>query len=480
MRALSLLLSVALGACSGPAADDAGVPPDAAAVDGSQAFDAGPSPSDAGPSTGDAGRMDGGMARPDAGPDGGTADAGTPAPTLEDRLEALSDPSARPEDLDALIHEVAWSEGWPVSDGRRWLFATRWDDAPGTVSLVSDVNGWTPDEATRTASPAHFFVVLDAAAFEASPEGAKYKWHGAPDVFRAPPEATAYGYDSFGEFGYVAPPTAERYRERFPAFGSRFLERTRAFRAYLPAGFSPGSPARVLLLHDGQNVFDPGAFFGGWRVDESISAAGLEDVVVLAIDNAPDRFDAYTHVADDIGRGGRVGGRAADYARLVFDEALPFFRSHYGLRASSSDLVVGGSSLGGLVSLYLAMSHASEMRCVIAMSSTLGWGAFDEAASGADALTRRWTSHDSVAIYLDSGGDGTCADTDGDGVVEDSDDSDNYCTTLQLRDHLVGLGFTLEADLFYQWERGAGHNELAWARRMPAALQACVSAGWLP
>ncbi len=416
----------------------------------------------------------------DASSDAGL-DAGPPPPSLEDRIAALEDPGASAEDLDALIQEVTWAEGWPVTDGTRWLFATRWDDAPASVALVSDVNDWDAARApaTRAASTVHYWVVIDASTFDVPAAGAKYKWHGAPDVFRPSPEAQAYGFDAFGEFAYVAPPTGVAWRERFASFASAHLEDRRAFRALLPAGFAHADAARVLFLHDGQNVFHPDAVWGGWRVDEAVAAAGYEDVVVLTVDNAADRMDAYTHVVDDIG-GGATGGRAEDYAGLVFDEALPFFRAHYGLRAGRDDLMIGGSSLGGLVSLYFALTRPAEMRCVIAMSPSLGWGAFAASATGADALVNRWTAHGTVAVYLDSGGGGTCSDGDGDGVQEDSADSDNYCTTTQFRDHLDGLGYTFGTDLAHWWESGAAHNEAAWAARMPDALSSCVAAGWAP
>lgn len=473
MRRTSLgwLVALALSACDGSTiGTDGGAPgPDAGAEGADAGMDAAAPESDAGSAPADAGN---------AGTDAGS-DAGRPGLTLDDRLAALEAASGDPAALDALIHEVAWAEGWPVTDGTRWLFATRWDDAPASVGLVSDVNGWTAAPATRAASGRHYWVVLEERAFAAPAAGAKYKWLGAPDVYRAPPEARAYGFDGFGEFGYVAPPTGERWRERFEAFRSAHLEAPRAFRALLPAGFRRGDAARVLLMHDGQNVFHPDAFFGGWRVDEAVAAAGYEDVVVLAVDNAPDRMDAYTHVADRISAG-MVGGRADDYARLLLEEALPFFRAHYGLRAGRDDLVIAGSSLGGLVTLHLALTHGDAFRCGVAMSSTLGWGAFAASADGTDALVRQWSSHGPTALYLDSGGSGTCYDLDGDGVDEDSDDSDNYCTTLQLRDRLVELGYAHDLDLFHWHERGAAHNELAWAARVPRALAACVSAGWTP
>lgn len=480
MRALLSLVLLSLLAC----ADEGSLTVDGGADAGSPGGDGGAVDGGAVDAENDDGAIDAGAdatvddagSVSDAGRDAEAGDAGASGPTLADRLLALRDPSATEASLDALIHEVAWAEGWPLTDGTRWLFATRWDDAPSEVGLVSDVNAWVPAPAELGASGVHYFVVLDTLGVPAA--GAKYKWRGGADIFRAPPEARAYGFDDFGEFGYVAPPRDARWRERFPDYVSSHLELPRAFRAYLPAGFRPGDDARVLFMHDGQNILHPDASFGGWQVDVVVSGAGLEDVVVLALDNAADRMDAYTPVSDNLGDG-VVGGRADDYGRLVFEEALPFFRAQYGIGATRDDLVLAGSSLGGLVSLDFAITHESEMRCVIAMSPTLGWGAFDPALDGSGALVSRWARHGSVAIYLDSGGGGPCADTDGDGVFED-EGSDNYCTAVQLRDHLQSLGYAFDTDLFHWHEAGATHDEAAWAARMPTALQGCVSAGWVP
>ncbi len=428
-------------------------------------------------------------AGPDAGRDAGPADASA----MDGGSDAAAPPGLVGEVLaeldtgdaaavDSLLHRLAWTHRLPLSDGSRWLFVTRWDDAPASVSLVSDVNGWRAGAhpATRAASGAHYYVVIDESELEAPARGAKYKWHGAPDVYRAPPESTAYGYDAFGGFGWVAPPVDAAYLERFPDLRSAHLDVPRTLRAYLPAGFEAGSTAasraRVLLLHDGQNVFHPDAPHGGWRVDAALSAdAAYADVVALAIDNAADRMSAYTHAPDRIG-GSLTGGRADDYLRLVEEEALPFFRMRYGVAAEGDALVVGGSSLGGLVSLYAALVRPGLAGCVIAMSPTLGWGAFE--AGRMDALIHRWTAHGPVAVYLDSGGGGTCADADGDGVQEDGDDSDNFCTTSQLRDHLDAHGYDFDVDLWHWHEPGARHDEAAWAARVPRALAACAASGW--
>jgi predicted alpha/beta superfamily hydrolase len=447
-----------------------GSPPDAGVDAGSPRADAGHEDamtSDA--STSDASARDAG--------DASTTDGGSASLTLDDALAtlAIGDEAA----IEELAREVAWAAGWPMTDGARWLFVTRWDDAAGAVSLVSDVNGWRTGEAAATRAGAYYYVLLEESAFDVAPEGAKYKWFAA-GVYRAPPEATAYGYDEFGEHGWVAPPVDRPHLERFPDLRSSHLEHPRTLRAYLPAGFVPrsaaASSARVLLLHDGQNVFDPGAPHGGWRVDETL-AAGFPDVVALAIDNAPDRMDAYTHVADELG-GDEVGGRADDYLDLVTTEALPFFRARYGVAAAGDKLVVAGSSLGGLVSLHAALTRSSLAGYVIAMSPTLGWGSL--APGAMDALIHRWTTHGPVGVYLDSGGGGTCVDGDGDGVEDDGAGSDNYCVTAQLRDHLDALGYDLGVDLWHWHEPDAPHAESAWAARLPRALDACEAAGWTP
>jgi hypothetical protein len=69
-------------------------------------------------------------------------------------------------------------------------------------------------------------------------------------------------------------------------------------------------------------------------------------------------------------------------------------------------------------------------------------------------------------VYLDSGGDGPCADLDDDGIDDDGDGSDNYCENLQLAGVMDAAGWTFDQDLFHWHEPGAPHNEAAWAARV--------------
>ncbi|MBN8613761.1 MAG: hypothetical protein J0L92_24405 [Deltaproteobacteria bacterium] len=392
--------------------------------------------------------------------------------------------SCDPTRFDRALHEIAWSEGWPLEGEGRWLFATRLEGSVPSASLVGDLGDWdtTRWPATRCGDGSRFYVVIDEATTTSSPVGSKYKWYVArDDAYLVPPEATQYGYDEFGRFGWVRAPRDVAHLEQFPAFVSAHLSDPRAFRAYVPAGFEPhgtsARAARTLLLHDGQNVFHPDAFFGGWHVDEALAARGT-DVIALAIDNAPDRMDAYTQVADDLG-GGAIGGRADDYLALLEDEALPFFRARYGIVARGRSLMIAGSSLGGLVTLHAAQRDVASMGCGAAMSSTVGWGSIASSARGDTAIVETWRGVH-AALYLDSGGGvtGACRDSDADGVQDDADDSDNYCVNLQLLDVLERAGYARGTSLTYAWQEGAPHNEAAWASRIGDALDACARMGW--
>ncbi|MCP4873517.1 MAG: hypothetical protein GY898_32930 [Proteobacteria bacterium] len=380
--------------------------------------------------------------------------------------------------IDTVIREFGWTGGLPATDGSRWLFVTRWDDASGTVSVAGDFDDWTPGThpATAAATGVHWYVLVDDAVIDA---GDRYRWHTSEgDAYRDPPESTAYGYDAFGLFGYVSPPSGLAWRERFPDLDTEHLVPPRTLRALLPADFTAGGSYRTLLLHDGQNVMNPDAIWGGWQADVALAAPEFADVVLLAVDNAADRLDAYTHTTD-VADFVTYGGQAAGYHGMLTEAVLPFFRDRYGLAAEGDSLMIAGSSLGGLLSLWIGMTDDSLAGCVGAMSPSLFWGASDPSLDGSQALANLWSAHGTTAVYLDSGGDAvTCSDDDGDGIHEDTADFDNYCETAQMRDVLAGLGYAFDVDLWHWHEPGAEHNEAAWAARLPRMLQACSDGGW--
>jgi predicted alpha/beta superfamily hydrolase len=261
--------------------------------------------------------------------------------------------------------------------------------------------------------------------------------------------------------GHVTPdgPPARAGDVRLHAsFRSRFLEAERDVLVYVPPGYDSDEGRRypVLYLHDGQNLFDGATSFvpgQHWRAGETaqelIAAREVEPLVIVGVYNTGRaRADEYTPTHD--GRF-RVGGKADLYGRLLTEELKPFVDARYRTRAAAEDTGLGGSSLGGLVSLYLGLRYPRVYGRLAVLSPSVWWGGgmiLKEVRSlGPKPETRVW---------LDTGtGEGEPA----------------LRNVRYLRDALTGKGWRLGEDLSYLEDDGAGHNELAWAGRFARVLK---------
>lgn len=390
----------------------------------------------------------------------------TSEPVATDDLGSVADLIAGRASAADVSGAVAWSGGWPIRDGdTAWFVA--WSDT-GPWSVAGDFDGWAPEAMTE--GDGFWWAQI---AVGPAPEGLHYKLVGPGDSWIADPFARSYAYDENGEISYVAPPADIPRLDRWPglaAQGSAAGLAPRDLRVRVPAGAGPWP---VLYAHDGQNLFDPAAIQGGWHLGEALDARA--PILVVGIDNTVDRFDEYTHVPDDIGTGGLVGGKADLYAALIETQVRPHVEAVYGSTGLDGLL---GSSLGGLASLNTAVVYPGRYDFAASLSGTLGWGRF---AADNETIEERWLGAvpEGTAVYLDSGGgpgaDG-CQDLDGDGFPEDDPDaSDNYCETRQLADDLAANGYVWEQDLWHWWEPDAPHSEVAWAARVGLPLDRFLS-----
>ena len=277
-------------------------------------------------------------------------------------------------------------------------------------------------------------------------------------TFQADPWARSYNYDTNGEISLVKPDTA--HLDRWPAIGDAKLA-PRTLRVWVP-----NEPIKhELYVHDGQNLFDPGAFFGGWHLQDTVPPGML----LVGIDNTNDRMDEYTHVPDVIG-GQSLGGKGDAYADFLKNTVRPLIKKHYG---EPGPVGLLGSSLGGLISFHIADREPGEYAFAASMSGTMGWGSIGAGVHNETLIDRyQKHGHQKTVLYLDSGGEGPCSDSDADGVQDDSPAAgDNYCENAQLRDVLYGVGYMKDQDFFYGHTPGAMHNEAAWAARAYAPFQ---------
>jgi predicted alpha/beta superfamily hydrolase len=402
------------------------------------------------------------------------SETGEPAPDLPsgelsdcERLEQLvaaltGEPSAelRAELIAAFVREVGYGDhGFPIAEANK--LAVVHVGEPGlSLSLAGDFNGWDPTvHPLAEPAPGFFFVIVELDA----PATGLYKLVRDGVEYFADPLARRFGWDPFGEYSQIDALADRGHHERWLDFSEGAGELApRTLTVYLPP--SPDLELPVLYMHDGQNLFSPYALWGGWQVsatvEQAIADAVLDPLIIVGIDNTPARFHEYTQTTDVLD-GMVVGGGADEYAEFLVTGIKPFIESRYPANHGPEQVAVMGSSLGGLVSLYIGLHHAELFGSVASMSGTIAWGTF-----GADnpTIVQEYAAAPpfGLRIYLDSGGSAGLGCPEG--------GSDNYCGNVELADALRGWGWVDELDLVYRWAPGAPHNEAAWADRLLPAL----------
>jgi predicted alpha/beta superfamily hydrolase len=145
------------------------------------------------------------------------------------------------------------------------------------------------------------------------------------------------------------------------------------------------------------------------------------------------------------------GGRANRYAKFLLEEVRPFLERNYRVLQGVENTGIGGSSLGGLVSLYLGLRQPNIFGKIAALSPSVWWNQRVILRFAAEAPVRPLPR-----VWLDIG------TREGPRIVDDVE---------RFRDILLGKGWQLGRDLHYQRVEGAEHNEAAWARRVGPFLQ---------
>ena len=236
----------------------------------------------------------------------------------------------------------------------------------------------------------------------------------------------------------------------YPKLRSNELQNYRDIIVALPPSYAAGDHEYpVVVMHDGQNLFDPATSYAGdWGLGETLrdlSADGIEPIVVGIANKGPFRKYEYSPFRDPV-HGGGDGERYLDF---IEHSVLPLVRQTFRATPDPAATSIAGSSMGGLLSLYALLQRPAVFGGAAALSPS-AWFA-DE------ALCRMVAAGDPPRgrLWLDIG------TGEGDPMVE---------TVRRLRTALVGRGLA-EGDRFrYIEEPEATHDEAHWGRRFRAVL----------
>lgn len=254
--------------------------------------------------------------------------------------------------------------------------------------------------------------------------------------------------------------------EYHPNFRSEFVPHARTISVYLPPGYRADEQRRypVFYLHDGNNLFDAETAFAGnpWRADEvadrEIRRHWVRPVILVGVANSPDRLHEY----GPRGKAERSVGGLPDlcrgYAKYLVDEVKPFIDATYRTLPDAANTAVGGSSMGGLISLFLCRWHPEVFGNCAAMSPSLWW---DREYFVRTAATRAdWLRH--CRVWLDMGGL--------EGPTEASR-LNNLRRARQLADVFRELGRQDGLDFVYDEVPDGEHSEASWGERFDRMLR---------
>lgn len=209
-----------------------------------------------------------------------------------------------------------------------------------------------------------------------APPGAQLPAPAAPDA-----RTYTLGPDSVPQDG------VPRGRLEGPTlFRSRILANTvRKYWVYVPAQYSPDTPASVLVFQDGQRAVNPA---GALRVPQVLeNLIHKRDIpVTIGIFITPgQRGDVYP---DDLGTR-NPNNRAAEYdsltdayARFIVEEMLPEVGKQYNLTGDPARRAIGGASSGAICAFTVAWHVPDQFRNVISLIGSYTSIAYRPATDG--------------------------------------------------------------------------------------------------
>lgn len=240
------------------------------------------------------------------------------------------------------------------------------------------------------------------------------------------------------------------------SFHSAILPDDRTVSVYLPPQYDqqPDRQFPVFYLHDGQNLFDPDtSFVAGhtWRAGTTADflnhSGKAEPVILVGIWNTGMRRMAEYTPTRDYRLGGGEGHR---YARLLVEEIKPWIDNNFRTLPDVADTALGGSSLGGLITLYIGLEYPKVFGKLAVISPSVWWNQRSILGFVAEAEPEY-----RAKIWLDIG------TSEGTRHVRD---------TELLHRRLIQQGWKSDVDLRLLKVDGGVHNEDAWAARFDQVL----------
>lgn len=225
--------------------------------------------------------------------------------------------------------------------------------------------------------------------------------------------------------------------------------------AYLPQGWeTSGRRYPVMYMFDGHNLFSDGeATYGkSWGLSDYLDRTGTQ-LIIAAVEcnhEGNERLSEYSPVDFAFKGGERIKGRGRKYMDWLVKEFKPYIDKSFPTLPERENTAIGGSSMGGLMTLYALAKYNAYFSKGAALSPSL------------------WVEDD-VPGFLKSGkfAKDTLIYTDY-GSREFANHKNQRTDFARTCAYLIGRGVNLTARVV----SGGDHSEASWERCIPYYMDA--------
>ncbi len=230
-------------------------------------------------------------------------------------------------------------------------------------------------------------------------------------------------------------------------------ERERKAYIYLPVSYGDGRRFPVLYMFDGHNLFDDSeATYGkSWGLSDYLDYTETPLIVAGVECNTEGnkRLSEYSPVSFDFG-GERIIGKGKKYMDWLTGEFKPFIDANYDTLPGRETTWIGGSSMGGLMTLYALAAYNKFFSRGAALSPSL-WVSGDGTLP---AFIKNGNYGKDTVLYMDCG----------------SREFSKMCTR-ELFAEACAFYINRRVNLDCRIVPGGFHSEASWEKQVPFFIQ---------
>mgnify|MGYP001343548073 CR=1 FL=1 len=145
-----------------------------------------------------------------------------------------------------------------------------------------------------------------------------------------------------------------------------------------------------------------------------------------------------------------MGGKGDDYAKFLIEKVMPYIENNYRVKKGPNNTALGGSSLGGLITMYIGLKYPYKFGSLLVLSPSVWW---DNKYILSEVTSLSKPTNQRIFLYVGTG--------EGQSTIDN---------TKQLYNKLLAKGWNPES-IEYIVTPDATHSEKAWAEQAENMLR---------